>query len=188
MDKILLGCYSIHKRRGIWMPSIKNRYHIYYRGIRMFERYTEDARNVMSRARQEAQKFGHDHIGTEHILLGMLEVKGCVAADVLSHRAVNLRGAKAQVEKRVTPGQGEGPDGTLPRTEHAQHVLDDAVKEARQLKHSYIGTEHLLLGLLYEKDCIATEVLGSLGLKLDEVREDVMHFIELRKKAASATN
>lgn len=154
----------------------------------MFERYTEDARNVMSRARQEAQKFGHDHIGTEHILLGMLEVKGCVAADVLSHRAVNLRHARGLVEKLVTPGQGEEPDGTLPRTEHAQHVLADAVNEARQLKHSYIGTEHLLLGLLYEKDCIATEVLAGIGLKLDEVREDVLHFIELRKNAVAAGN
>lgn len=147
----------------------------------MFERYTEDAQNVMSRARQEAQKFGHDHIGTEHILLGLMEVKACVAADVLKQRSVDLRNAKAQVEKLVKPAQGEGPDGTLPRTEHAQHVLDDAVKEARQLKHNYIGTEHLLLGLLYEKDCIATEVLSNLGLKLDEVRQDVLHFVEKRK-------
>jgi ATP-dependent Clp protease ATP-binding subunit ClpC len=152
----------------------------------MFESYTEDARNVMSRARQEAQKFGHDHIGTEHILLGMLEVKACVAADVLRHRTVDLPHAKALVEKLVTPGAGEGPDGTLPRTKHAQHVLDDAIKEARRLKHSYIGTEHLLLGLLYEKDCIATEVLGSLGLKLNEVREDVLHFAEQRKNAVCA--
>lgn len=154
----------------------------------MFERYTEDARNVMSRARQEAQKFGHDHIGTEHILLGLLEVKGCVAADVLKHRAVNLRHTKTLVEKLVSPGKGEGPDGTLPRTEHAQHVLDDAVKEARQLKHSYIGTEHLLLGLLYEKNCIATEVLGSLDLRLEDVREDVLHFIEQRKKGVLVDN
>lgn len=154
----------------------------------MFERYTEDARNVMSRARQEAQKLGHDHVGTEHILLGLMEVKACVAADVLKHRAVDLRHAKALVEKMVKPGKGEAPDGTLPRTEHAQHVLDDAVQEARQLKHSYIGTEHLLLGLLYEKNCIATEVLDMLGLKLDEVREDVMHFVEKRKTAASVDN
>lgn len=154
----------------------------------MFERYTEDARNVMSRARQEAQKFGHDHIGTEHILLGLLEVKGCVAADVLKHRAVNLRNTKALVEKLVSPGQAEGSDGTLPRTEHAQHVLDDAVKEARLLKHSYIGTEHLLLGLLYEKNCIATEVLGGLDLTLEDVREDVLHFIEQRKKSVLVDN
>jgi ATP-dependent Clp protease ATP-binding subunit ClpC len=147
----------------------------------MFERYTEDAQNVMSRARQEAQKFGHNHIGTEHILLGLMEVKACVAADVLKRRAVDVRKAKAQVERLVKPAQGEGPDGTLPRTEHAQHVLDDAVQEARQLKHNYIGTEHLLLGLLYEKDCIATEVLSNLGLKLDEVRQDVLHFVEKRK-------
>ena len=154
----------------------------------MIERYTDDARDVMSRARREAQKFGHDHIGTEHILLGLIEVKSCVAADVLGHRAVNVPAAKAQVEKLVKPGKGQGPDGTLPRTEHAQHVLNDAINEARQLKHNYIGTEHLLLGLLYEKDCIATEVLGNLGLKLDEVRQDVLHFIERRKKGVSVEN
>jgi ATP-dependent Clp protease ATP-binding subunit ClpC len=150
----------------------------------MFERYTEDAQNVMSRARQEAQKLGHDHIGTEHILLGLMEVKGCVAADVFTHRGVNLRQTKEQIEKLVKPGQAETPDGTLPRTEHAHHVLSDAVNEARQNKHNYIGTEHLLLGLLYEKDCIATEVLSNLGLKLDEVRQDVLHFSEKRKSAS----
>lgn len=154
----------------------------------MFERYTDNARDVMSRARQEAQKFGHDHIGTEHILLGLIEVKAGVAADVLSHRAVDLRHAKSLVEELVTEGTGEGPDGTLPRTEHAQHVLDDAVKEARQLKHNYIGTEHLLLGLLYEKDCIATKVLSRLGLQLGEVRREVLQFVENRNNTVSVEN
>ncbi|MBL7216046.1 MAG: hypothetical protein ISS71_10250 [Phycisphaerae bacterium] len=155
----------------------------------MFERYTDNARDVMSRARQEAQKFGHDHIGTEHILLGLIEVKAGVAAEILSHRAVDLRHTKAQVEKLVKHGDCEAmAHGTLPRTKHAQHVLDDAVKEARQFKHNYIGTEHILLGLLYEKDCIATEVLANLGLKLDAVREDVLHFVEDGGKAVSAEN
>ena len=88
------------------------------------------------------------------------------------------------MEKLVTPGRVRSRWRTEPCREpkHAQHVLNDAVKEARQLKHNYIGTEHLLLGLLYEKDCIATEVLAGLGLKLDEVRQDVLHFVENRKK------
>lgn len=148
----------------------------------MFESYTDNAREVMSRARQEAQKFGHDHIGTEHILLGLIEVKSGIAADILSHRAVNLRHAKSQVEKLVKhDDKRDAANGTLPRTQHAQHVLDDAIREARTLKHNHIGTEHLLLGLLYEKDCIATEVLANLGLKLDDIREDVLHFVQHSK-------
>ena len=156
----------------------------------MFESYTDDARDVMSRARQEAQKFGHDHIGTEHVLLGLIEVKAGMAAEILKARAVDLRHTKAQVEKLVKHGSGSKKmaHGTLPRTEHAQHVLDDAVKEARTLKHTHIATEHLLLGLLYEKDCIATEVLANLGLKLDDIREDVLHFVERGKDAVSIQN
>ena len=156
----------------------------------MFERYTDNARDVMSRARQEAQKFGHDHIGTEHVLLGLIEVKDGIAAEILKSRAVDLSHAKAQVEKLVEHGSGseEMAHGTLPRTEHAQHVLDDAVKEARTLKHKHIGTEHLLLGLLYEKDCIATEVLANLTLKLDDIRQDVLHFVENSENAASIQN
>ena len=155
----------------------------------MFERYTDNARDVMSRARQEAQKFGHDHIGTEHILLGLIEVKAGIAAEILNHRQVDLRHTKAQVEKLVKHGDCEEmAHGTLPRTEHAQHVLDDAVKEARTLRHKHIGTEHLLLGLLYEKDCIATEVLASLSLKLDDIRKDVLHFVERNENAVSIQN
>ena len=156
----------------------------------MFERYTENARDVMSRARQEAQKFGHDHIGTEHVLLGLIEVKAGIAAEILKSRAVDLTDSKAQIEKLVEHGAGgeEIAHGTLPRTQHAQHVLDDAVREARSLRHKHIGTEHLLLGLLYEKDCIATEVLASLTLKLDDIRQDVLHFVQRSENAASIQN
>ena len=141
----------------------------------MFESFSENARSVMSRARQEAQKFRHDHMGTEHILLGLIEVKEGVAANVLRSRKVDLVDAKQQVEQLVHHGNAsaDGDYESLPRTPHAQHVLDDAIKEARQFKHTVIDTEHLLLGLLYEKDCIATKVLSNLGLKLDDVRKDV---------------
>ena len=113
----------------------------------MFERYTEDARQALS---QEAQKYHHDHIGTEHILLGLIEVKTGVAAEILSHRNINLVSAKQQVEKLVVPGTPEDDEAflALPRTTHAHELIDDAVEEARALKHSYIGTEHLLLALL----------------------------------------
>ncbi|MCI0498419.1 MAG: hypothetical protein L0Y36_01880 [Planctomycetales bacterium] len=145
----------------------------------MFEKYSEHARSVMEHARQEAQKFGHDHLGTEHILLGLLEVKEGCAACVLKHRKVNLAQAKQQVRVLVKQGSvaRDSSYQALPCTPHAQHVLGDAVKEARMLKHTTIGTEHLLLGLLYEKECIATEVLRNLGLKLDQVRNDVLYFL-----------
>lgn len=152
----------------------------------MFERYTDNARDVLSHARQEAQKFHHDHIGTEHILLGLIEVKEGVGAEILRHRNINLKQAKIEVEKIVTPGNPEDDDAfpALPRTTHAHELIDDAVEEARTLKHNYIGTEHLLLALLYVKEGRGAQILGNLGLKLDDVRQDVLEFVS-RKQAAS---
>ena len=145
----------------------------------MFERYTDDARDVLSHARQEAQKFHHDHIGTEHILLGLIEVKKGVAAEILAHRNINLRQAKAEVQKLVTPGNPEDEEAfvALPRTKHAHELIDDAVEEARKLKHNYIGTEHLLLALLYEEQGRGAQILGNLGLKGEDVRQDVLDFV-----------
>jgi ATP-dependent Clp protease ATP-binding subunit ClpC len=150
----------------------------------MFERYTENARSVMDHARWEAQKLRHDHIGTEHILLGLIEVKQGVAAEVLRHRNVDLAHAREQVARLVRHGSGPevGDYKTLPRTSHAQSALDDAVREARSLKHNMIGTEHILLGLLYENEGTGALVLQNLGLQLDEVREDALHFIQKGKK------
>ncbi len=156
----------------------------------MFEHYTENAIDVLSHARQEAQKFHHDHIGTEHILLGLIEVKTGVAADILAHRDIDLKHAKAEVEKLVVPGEPSDdeklPD--LPRTQHAQELIDDAVEEARTLKHNYIGTEHLLLALLYEKEGRGAQILGNLGMKLDEARQDVIDFVHRSQNAAPVEN
>ncbi len=145
----------------------------------MFERYTDDARKVLSRARQEAQKFRHDHLGTEHILLGLIEVKHCVAAQILLHWKINLGEVKKQVNELVSHNAGpeDGDYETLPRTECAQGLLDDAAKEARELKHKYIGSEHLLLGLLYENEGVGAQVLQNLGLKLEDVRDDALEFL-----------
>jgi ATP-dependent Clp protease ATP-binding subunit ClpC len=151
----------------------------------MFERYTEDARQVLSRARREAQKFHHDHIGTEHILLGLIEVKTGVAADILEHRNIDLKHAKSEVKKLVVPASLDSGDTfiALPRTTHAHELIDDAVEEARALKHNYIGTEHLLLALLHEKEGRGAQVLGNLGMKLDDVRQDVIKFVGCETKA-----
>jgi len=154
----------------------------------MFERYTENARKVLSRARREAQKFHHDHIGTEHILLGLIEVKDGVAADILEHRNIDLKHAKGEVEKMVVPGglADESAFLALPRTTHAHKLIDDAVEEARTLKHNYIGTEHLLLALLHEKEGRGAQVLGNLGLKPAEVCQDIIKFVECAKNAVPA--
>ena len=151
----------------------------------MFERYTEDARKVLSRARREAQKFHHDHIGTEHILLGLIKVKTGVAADILEHRNIDLKHAKSEVKKLVVPASPDSGDTfiALPRTTHAHELIDDAVEEARALKHNYIGTEHLLLALLHEKEGRGAQVLGNLGMKLDDVRKDVIKFVGCETKA-----
>ncbi|MHC4231768.1 MAG: Clp protease N-terminal domain-containing protein [Planctomycetota bacterium] len=151
----------------------------------MFERYTEDARKVLSRARREAQKFHHDHIGTEHILLGLIKVKTGVAADILTHRNIDLKHAKSEVNKLVAPADQDCGDTfiALPRTTHAHELIDDAVEEARALKHNYIGTEHLLLALLHEKEGRGAQVLGNLGMKLDDVRQDVIKFVGCETKA-----
>lgn len=150
----------------------------------MFERYTEHAQEVLSHAMQEAQKFHHDHVGTEHILLGLIEVKDGVAADILAHRSIDLKHAKQEVQKLVVPGTP--PDDAyvaLPRTTHAHKLIDDAVEEARALKHNYIGSEHLLLALLHEKEGRGAKILNNLGLKLDDVRHEVITFVERGKKA-----
>ena len=151
----------------------------------MFERYTEDARKVLSQARRQAQKFHHDHIGTEHILLGLIKVKTGVAADILEHRNIDLKHAKSEVQKLVVPGSPNCEDTfvALPRTTHAHELIDDAVEEARALKHNYIGTEHLLLALLHEKEGRGAQVLGNLGMKLDDVRKDVIKFVGCETKA-----
>jgi ATP-dependent Clp protease ATP-binding subunit ClpC len=154
----------------------------------MFERYSEHARSVIEHARWEAQKLRHDHLGTEHILLGLLEVKDGFAAEVLRHRNIDLAHAKEQVKNLAKHGNGpeDGDYETLPCTVHAQSVVDDAVKEARDLKHNKVGSEHLLLGLLYENEGTGAKVLRNLGLKLEDVRKDTLYFIDLAKSVEKA--
>lgn len=154
----------------------------------MFERYSENARKAMSKAAQEAQKMGHDHIGTEHLLLGLIEVKEGFAAEVLEKEKIDLAHAREKVVSLVEnydTSQTSVDENTLiHRTLHAQTVINDAVKEARALKDNKIGTEHLLLGLLYENEGTGAKVIQSFGLKLDDVRDDVLKMIEREKSKA----
>ena len=143
----------------------------------MFDRFTDRAKKVMSFARQEAQKFNHEYIGTEHILLGLVQEGSGVAANVLKNMTIDLEKIRHEVEKIVKTGPSMVTMGQLPFTPRAKKVLELSMEEASQLSHNYIGTEHLLLGLIKENEGIAAQVLMNLGVKLDEVREEVLEFL-----------
>jgi ATP-dependent Clp protease ATP-binding subunit ClpC len=143
----------------------------------MFERFTDRARKVMALANQEAQRFNHEYIGTEHILLGLVKEGSGVGANVLKNLDVDLRKVRLEVEKLVKSGPEVVTMGKLPQTPRAKKVIEYAIEEARNLNHNYVGTEHLLLGLLREHDGVAAQVLMNLGLKLDEVREEVLNLL-----------
>ncbi|MEM9418571.1 MAG: ATP-dependent Clp protease ATP-binding subunit [Planctomycetota bacterium] len=143
----------------------------------MFERFTDRARKVMALANQEAQRFNHEYIGTEHILLGLVKEGSGVGANVLKNLDVDLRKVRLEVEKLVKSGPDMVTMGKLPQTPRAKKVIEYAIEEARNLNHNYVGTEHLLLGLLREHEGVAAQVLMNLGLKLDDVREEVLNLL-----------
>ncbi len=144
----------------------------------MFEQFTERARKVLGLARQEAQKFNHEYIGTEHILLGLILEGSGVAATVLRNMDVDLRKIRLEIEKLVQQGpQVMTAPSKLPFTPRAKRVIDLAKEEAASLNHEHVGTEHLLLGLLRENEGIAAQVLMNLGVRLDEVREEVLELL-----------
>ena len=143
----------------------------------MFERLTDRARKVMALANQEAQRFNHEYIGTEHILLGLVKEGSGVGANVLKNLGVDLRRVRLEVEKLVKSGPEMVTMGKLPQTPRAKKVIEYAIEEARSLNHNYVGTEHLLLGLLREHDGVAAQVLMNLGIKLEEVREEVLNLL-----------
>ena len=143
----------------------------------MFERFTDRARKVMALANQEAQRFNHEYIGTEHILLGLVKEGSGVGANVLKNLDVDLRKVRMEVEKLVKSGPDMVTMGKLPQTPRAKKVIEYAIEEARNLNHNYVGTEHLLLGLLREHDGVAAQVLMNLNLKLEEVREEVLNLL-----------
>ena len=143
----------------------------------MFERFTDRARKVMALANQEAQRFNHEYIGTEHILLGLVKEGSGVGANVLKNLDVDLRKVRLEVEKLVKSGPDMVTMGKLPQTPRAKKVIEYAIEEARSLNHNYVGTEHLLLGLLREHEGVAAQVLMNLGLKLEEVRDEVLNLL-----------
>ena len=141
-----------------------------------FERFTERARKVMTFAQQEAERFKHNYIGTEHILLGLVREREGIAARVLSNLGVDLAKVRNAVEFIIGRGEHQvvGEIGLTPR---AKSVLQLAVDEGRRLGHHYIGTEHLLLGLIREGEGIAAGVLESMGVSLERVRTEVLRVL-----------
>jgi ATP-dependent Clp protease ATP-binding subunit ClpC len=143
----------------------------------MFERFTDRARKVMALANQEAQRFNHEYIGTEHILLGLVKEGSGVGATVLKNLDVDIKKLRLEIEKLVKSGPDMVTMGKLPQTPRAKKVIEYAIEEARSLNHNYVGTEHILLGLLRESEGIAAQVLMNLGLKLEEVRQEVLNLL-----------
>ena len=143
----------------------------------MFERFTDRARRVVVLAQEEARLLNHNYIGTEHILLGLIHEGEGVAAKALESLGISLEAVRAQVEEIIGQGQ-TAPTGHIPFTPRAKKVLELSLREALQLGHNYIGTEHILLGLIREGEGVAAQVLVKLGADLPRVREQVLERVE----------
>src|SRR3954469_77669 len=141
-----------------------------------FDKFTERARKVLTLAQEEAQRFNHNYIGTEHLLLGLVREGDGVAARVLNNMGVQLPKVRSAVEFIIGRGDQE-PTGDIGLTPRAKKVIELAVDEARRLGHHYIGTEHLLLGLVREGEGIAAGVLESLGVNLEKVRTQTIQVL-----------
>ena len=139
----------------------------------MFERFTDRARNVVVLAQEEARLLKHNYIGTEHILLGLVRESEGIAAQALQALGIGLEAVREQVQEIIGTGQ-HAPSGTIPFTPRAKKVLELSLREAMQLGDSYIGTEHILLGLIREGEGVAAQVLIKLDGNLNKVRQQVI--------------
>jgi ATP-dependent Clp protease ATP-binding subunit ClpC len=143
----------------------------------MFERFTDRARRVIVMAQDEARRLDHNYIGTEHILLGLLNEGAGVAARALESLGISLDVVRQQVEEIIGRGRGPSPSGHIPFTPRAKKVLELSLSEAMHLGHTYIGTEHILLGLIREGEGVAAQVLVDLGVDLNRARLQVIALV-----------
>ena len=153
----------------------------------MFERFTDRARRVVVLAQEEASMLNHNYIGTEHILLGLIHEGEGVAAKALESLGISLEAVRAQVEEIIGQGQ-QAPSGHIPFTPRAKKVLELSLREALQLGHNYIGTEHILLGLIREGEGVAAQVLVKLGADLNRVRQQVIQLLSGYQGKEAATS
>jgi ATP-dependent Clp protease ATP-binding subunit ClpC len=142
----------------------------------VFERFTDRARRVVVLAQEESRLLGHNYIGTEHLLLGLIHESEGVAARTLRSLGISLDAVRSQVEETVGKG-GSSPSGHMPFTPRAKKVLELSLREAMQLSHNYIGTEHILLGLIREGEGVAAQVLVTLGADLSRVRQRIIEVL-----------
>ena len=153
----------------------------------MFERFTEKAIKVIMLAQEEARRLGHNFVGTEQILLGLIGEGTGIGPKVLKSMGVNLKDARVEVEKII--GRGSGFVAVeIPFTPRAKRVLELSLEEARQLGHNYIGTEHLLLGLIREGEGVAARVLENLSVDLSKVRSQIIRSLGENTEVASGSN
>ena len=150
----------------------------------MFERFTDEARHVVVLAQEEARALNHGHIGTEHLLVALCRSRGSVASSVLRDLGLDPRTAREQVNEIVERGSGT-PSGHMPFTPRAKKVLEHSLREALQLGHMYIGSQHILLGLLREGRGTAMEVLRRKEISADEVRAAVVSYPSKERRDAA---
>jgi ATP-dependent Clp protease ATP-binding subunit ClpA len=144
----------------------------------IYHRFTDRVRKVMKLANQEALRFNHEYIGTEHVLLGLVTDGSGVAASVLTNLHIELRNIRQEVEKIIVPGPaGSTMTGRLPQTPRVKKAIEYAIDEAREMRHNYVGSEHLLLGLLREQEGVAAQILVNLGVNLETVRTGVLDLV-----------
>jgi ATP-dependent Clp protease ATP-binding subunit ClpA len=151
-------------------------------GRTMYERFTDRSRNVMRLANEEAQRFRHEYVGTEHILLGLLNDGSGVAANALKNLQVDFRVVRRDIERIIQTGVGDARlgMGKLPLTPRSKKAIEYSMEEARALNHNYVGTEHLLLGLMREEEGVAAQVLMNIGLTTARVRDEVRNLLGAR--------
>ena len=147
----------------------------------MYERFTDRARKVFQLANQEAIRFNHEYIGTEHILLGLIKEGSGVAANVLKNLDLDLRKLRDKIEERSMRGPDEIPTSKLPQTPRAKKVVEGAIEAARERHHNYVGTEHILIGLLREEEGIAAQVLNDFGV-IEDALNDVDNLLGINLK------
>jgi ATP-dependent Clp protease ATP-binding subunit ClpA len=153
----------------------------------MYERFTDRALKVMKLANGEAKRFNHEYIGTEHILLGLIKEGSGMAANVLANMGIDLGKVRLEVEKIVQAGPDMVSMGNLPQTPRAKKVIEFAIEEAEKLNHNYVGTEHLLLGLIREEEGVGAQVLLNLGVSLYSLQERICVLIGQSLPAQLAT-
>ena len=160
-----------------WLPGQRRT------GRPTFKRFTDKARQVVVLAQDEARRFGHNYIGTEHLLLGLVaEGNEGLAAHALESIGIGLEAVRQQVEEIIGPGK-QAPSGHIPLTPRAKRALELSLREALQLGHNYIGTEHILLGLLREGNGVAAQALTMLGASHHQVRDAVLDLLARHKAA-----